>query len=175
MELLQVPPDKLHALWHLLAPLVKYGVEREGGRHTVPGIYNMIKTGEWVAFMIYADEDEADGAPHGVDRVRAVLTVQIFEELNEERICASRFLAGKNRTSWSWLVEALELFAVNNGCDRMEFLARKGWQKELRDYGYKASHILLEKRLRDGLPRQKSHNEHQRNAHGGSAHYVAAE
>ena len=41
--------------------------------------------------------------------------------------------------------ESEEDFAWYNKCDSMELIARPGWEKIIKRFGYKKSHVLLEK------------------------------
>jgi hypothetical protein len=42
-------------------------------------------------------------------------------------------------------IKKIEDFAWKNDCDSMELVARPGWEKVLRRFGYSKSHVLLEK------------------------------
>ena len=148
-DLAQVTPDKVDKVWPRLRERIAYGVEKSDGPATVEGLYEKAKSGEWDLHVVI--EDEAD------DPVRCVFLTQVYDEMDGRRVCAMRFLTGKNRVEWVWLVEALELWALQNGCDRMEMLVRarfpsngkmRGWVKDLYDYGYRQTHAFLEKDLR---------------------------
>ena len=44
------------------------------------------------------------------------------------------------------VLKHIEEFAWQNKCDLLELVARPGWKKVLKPFGYKESHILLEKK-----------------------------
>ena len=58
-------------------------------------------------------------------------------------------VTGKNRQRWQHLIEKLENFAKDQGCDCMELIARPGWQKILDKHNYFKTHVVLEKNLKE--------------------------
>jgi hypothetical protein len=58
-------------------------------------------------------------------------------------------MTGKHRDKWQHLVKKIEDFAWANDCDLMELVARPGWEKVLRKFGYSKSHVLLEKHKKE--------------------------
>ena len=65
-----------------------------------------------------------------------------------QKCCYIRIMTGHHREKWQHLIKELEKFAYENDCDKMELIARPGWEKVLRNFRYKKSHILLEKQLK---------------------------
>jgi hypothetical protein len=59
-------------------------------------------------------------------------------------------MTGHHREKWQHLIKHLEKFALDNNCDKMELIARPGWERVLRNFRYKKSHVLLEKQLKKG-------------------------
>ena len=51
-------------------------------------------------------------------------------------------------TAENIFIKHLEKFALDNNCDKMELIARPGWERVLRNFRYKKSHVLLEKSLK---------------------------
>ena len=50
------------------------------------------------------------------------------------------------RLQQGYKIKHIEDFAWQNKCDLLELVARPGWKKVLKPFGYKESHILLEKK-----------------------------
>ena len=46
------------------------------------------------------------------------------------------------------LIVKIENFAIDQGCDCMELIARPGWQKILDKHNYFRTHVVLEKNLK---------------------------
>ncbi len=49
---------------------------------------------------------------------------------------------------WQHLINKIEDFAKEEGCQMMELIARPGWQKIYNNYGYKRTHVVLEKQIK---------------------------
>ena len=63
-----------------------------------------------------------------------------------QRCLNIKIMTGKHREKWQHLIKHIEEFAWHNKCDLLELIARPGWKKVLKPFGYKESHILLEKK-----------------------------
>lgn len=55
--------------------------------------------------------------------------------------------SGKDRHSWQHLVAEIENLLRQAGCAMSRPIARTGWTKLLKQHGYKATHIMMEKKL----------------------------
>ena len=55
-------------------------------------------------------------------------------------------MTGSHREKWTHLIKQIEEFAWHNNCDLLELVARPGWKRVLKPFGYKESHVLLEKK-----------------------------
>jgi hypothetical protein len=55
------------------------------------------------------------------------------------------FIGGKDLESWKQpIVDALAEFGKLNGCDRIEFMGRRGWVKSLKQIGWKETYYHYE-------------------------------
>ena len=52
------------------------------------------------------------------------------------------------RNKWQHLISKREDFAKDEGCKMMELIARPGWQKVYNNHGYKRTHVVLEKQIK---------------------------
>lgn len=59
--------------------------------------------------------------------------------------CVLTHAAGEDMRSWLHLWDKIEAWAKGIGCERIEAIARPGWERVLRDM--KKTHVVLEKRL----------------------------
>ena len=57
-------------------------------------------------------------------------------------------MTGKQRNKWQHLVKVIEDFAKENKCQMLELIARPGWQKVMNNFGYKRTHVVLEKQIK---------------------------
>ncbi len=74
----------------------------------------------------------------------------LLTAISEDRLktCLVTHLAGKDCFAWLHLMEAVEDWARDIGCKRIEAKTRPGWEKILgRAFDLKKTHVVLEKRL----------------------------
>jgi hypothetical protein len=57
-------------------------------------------------------------------------------------------MTGRQRLKWQHLISEIEDFAKENGCKMMELIARPGWQRVLKIFDYKRTHVVLEKQIK---------------------------
>jgi histone acetyltransferase (RNA polymerase elongator complex component) len=53
-----------------------------------------------------------------------------------------------NELSGNILINEVEKFAKEEGCKMMELIARPGWKRVYNNYGYKRTHVVLEKQIK---------------------------
>jgi hypothetical protein len=81
-------------------------------------------------------------------RLRAVILTQLLlRHGGDGTNCRVMAIAGDDMAGWLHLLPDLEAWAKAQGCKIMEPLARPGWRKLLKPYGYRMTHVLLEKEL----------------------------
>ena len=64
------------------------------------------------------------------------------------KVCHIYIATGRQRHKWQHLINDIEDFAKAEGCQMMELIARPGWQKVYNNYGYKRTHVVLEKKIK---------------------------
>lgn len=77
--------------------------------------------------------------------VKAALLTQIADD--KLATCRITHLVGVDRDSWLHLFGAIEGWARELGCQRIEAIARPGWERAAKPLGMTKTHIVLEKRL----------------------------
>ena len=63
-------------------------------------------------------------------------------------VCHIYIMTGRQRHKWQHLISKIEDFAKEEGCEMMELIARPGWQKVYNNHGYKKTHVVLEKQIK---------------------------
>jgi len=58
-------------------------------------------------------------------------------------------VTGKNRKLWQDKIEIIETWGKQQGCTHLETYARPGWSRILKQYNYKVTHYLLERKLEE--------------------------
>lgn len=64
--------------------------------------------------------------------------------------------SGHSRHQWQSYITEIENWAISQGCERIESLARKGWSRVLKDW--EVSHYFIEKPLNYGKQLKTSDN-----------------
>lgn len=77
--------------------------------------------------------------------VKCVLLTSIADD--RLKTCLVTHLAGENYRAWLGLMGAVEDWARDIGCKRIEAKTRPGWEKLLGRFDLKKTHVVLEKRL----------------------------
>ena len=83
------------------------------------------------------------------DAIVAVMITEIHTHDNK-KVCHLLACVGEQMNDWIGAIEQVENWARSVGCQEIEPIARKGWERALRPYGYKLTHVVLCKDLGDG-------------------------
>lgn len=133
-RLVAVHPNEIRDVWGVLEEWMFKVSDGMGGRENMATLIARITSGEVVLWAIVKDQ-----------QVRGVVGTEFVESPTGLRSLVIRYCVGKKLVDWIHLVDVLEDYAVNNGCQKIETWARKGWAKHLPDY--RMTHVLLEKEL----------------------------
>lgn len=61
------------------------------------------------------------------------------------KVCNLRACGGSGVNNWIQLLELIETYARNHGCDLVRFMGRKGWSRLLKHY--RTDKVIMERRL----------------------------
>ena len=53
------------------------------------------------------------------------------------------FLSGFQFDKWKHLISTLEKFAKHNSCKSIDFFGREGWEKKVKEMGFKKIHTVF--------------------------------
>ena len=82
-----------------------------------------------------------------VDKYFGVVVTELIKR-KLGKVCHIYIATGRQRHKWQHLINKIEDFAKEEGCQMMELIARPGWQKVYNNYGYKRTHVVLEKQIK---------------------------
>jgi hypothetical protein len=125
--------DAIDALW----PSIEEKLERVADDKVhVSDIYDFVIDGVW---MLWACQ---------VPETSEITSVVVTEFINYPQVTNLRviFLSGDDE-DWAYGMSVFEDFARINKCHDVEVLGRKGWERVLKDRGFKLNHITLSKRI----------------------------
>lgn len=102
----------------------------------VQDVYDFVMDGTWMLWVCQVPESSE------------ITTVIVTEFIHYPQVTNLRivFLSGDDE-DWAYGIHVFEDFARINQCHDIEVLGRKGWERVLRDRGYKLNHITLSKRI----------------------------
>lgn len=134
----QVPVPYLAQVWPDIASWIAGVVDRSDGRWSIEMIATSFLTGDWQLWVVW------DG-----EAVAAVVATELYT-YNSTGMKLARVVmtTGQHAAKWAHLISEIEAWAVEQGADKIELMARKGWVKHMP--AYKMTHVLLEKDLRRG-------------------------
>ena len=132
-----VPPIHIQMIWEQVEPMLSPAVERSNGRWTTDFVYQSLVSGHkhlWVVF------DESAGICCAV-----VTSVMIYPG---KKMLSIDFLGGDKINYWAVkLLEVLNSFAKDAGCNGIEAYARFGFWKWLERDGFEQNCTVFEKRF----------------------------
>jgi hypothetical protein len=133
-----VPPEDVGLIWKQIEPLLLKPLEIDGFAYMPKDIFDSIlkkKMQLWISWNGKTNVVEAAIVTEIIDYPRL-------------RSCRYFLAGGTNMKSWfNPMKEQIEQWAIQNNCQRIELVGRKGWVKWLKDY--KQKHIILMKEFKN--------------------------
>ena len=136
IEQVLIPTNKVEQVWSFAVKDVADALARSNGYARAEHIKKWILEDKMQLWILW---DSQDKKYYGV-----VVTEIIQRPL--QRCLNIKIMTGSHREKWQHLVKQIEDFAWQNNCDLLELVARPGWKRVLKPFGYKESHVLLEKK-----------------------------
>lgn len=135
MTAILIPPEELPKVWENVRPWISAACGYNGNRYTAEDSMQEIARGEkqlWLA----AIEDITIG-----------VAITAIMEFPQKRCCIIDICTGERFGEWSYLIQNVEEWAKQKGCEQMFLIARPGMEKLLKDHGYLKTHSVFEKEL----------------------------
>jgi len=139
VELIFIPQKLVEKVWIKVEPDVKSALERSGQYANSNHIKQHCLKNEMQLWILWNKENK-DKKYYGVV-ITEVIQRPLIKVLN------IRIMVGNNRENWQHYISIIEDFAKQNGCDKMELIARPGWERVLKQFNYTKSHVVLDKNL----------------------------
>ena len=135
IQLINVPTNNVNKVWKIVKIDIANSLSRSNGYAKQEHIKNWILENKMQLWILW---DSKDKKYYGV-----VVTEIIQRPL--QRCLNIKIMTGSHRDKWQHLIKHIEDYAWQNNCDSLELVARPGWKRVLKPFGYKESHVLLEK------------------------------
>jgi|TARA_R100001244_G_scaffold21433_1_gene22791 hypothetical protein len=142
ITLVNIPNKSVNETWGLVKTDIANALNRSNGYALADHIKKWILESKMQLWILWDAEANKDSKYYGV-----VVTEIIQRPL--QRCLNIKIMIGKHREKWQHLIKHIEDFAWINNCDLLELVARPGWKKILKPFGYTESHVLLEKKKKE--------------------------
>ena len=138
IKLYNIPTKSVDEVWKVVKNDIANALSRSNGYALSDHIKEWIKQQKMQLWILWDSEAEKEKY-YGV-----VVTEVIQRPL--QRCLNIKIMIGRHREKWQHLIKHIEDFAWQQNCDLLELVARPGWKKILKPFGYRESHVLLEKK-----------------------------
>jgi hypothetical protein len=142
IDLVPIPKENTDQVWHHCESMIADALARSNGYALAKHFKEWIKENKMHLWFLWDTENDVQ------DRMFGVVVTEIIQRPLHKSLNI-KIMTGKHRDKWQHLVKKIEDFAWANDCDLMELVARPGWEKVLRKFGYSKSHVLLEKHKKE--------------------------
>lgn len=133
-----VRTEDVDIMWESVAGYLQDAVDQNQGEFTLEDVRHDLLTGRMVLWIAY-DKDA---------RLQACAVCEM-RRFTQRTICYIILLGGDGFDNWHWAINAIEEWARENGADAVAALARKGFIKTMRQYGYREPYTVIQKDLTD--------------------------
>ncbi len=130
-DLICIDPARIDEMWPHVRDRIRAAVERTG-LSSFADIESDVLTGMQLCWIAWDGKE-----------ILAAATTQLVKPY--DKVCVLTACSGYDRDKWLPLFAEIEKYAENEGCSSMRIYGRKGWERVLT--GYRAEHVILEKRL----------------------------
>ena len=139
IELITVPTKSVNEVWALVKTDIANALNRSNGYALADHIKKWIIEEKMQLWILWDKEAAKESKYYGL-----VVTEILQRPL--QRCLNMRIMTGRHREKWQHLIKHIEDFAWLNNCDSLELIARPGWKKVLKPFGYTETHVLLQKK-----------------------------
>ena len=138
IELVQIPKKNIDIVWRQCKTMIADAMASSNNYANASHFKQWISENKMQLWFLWDKEADIDQRLYGI-----VVTEIIQRPL--QRCLNIKIMTGKHREKWQHLIKHIENFAWQNNCDLLELVARPGWKRVLKPFGFKESHVLLEK------------------------------
>ena len=138
IELVQIPKENIDIVWRQCKTMIADAMASSNNYANASHFKQWISENKMQLWFLWDKEADIDQRLYGI-----VVTEIIQRPL--QRCLNIKIMTGKHREKWQHLIKHIENYAWQNNCDLLELVARPGWKRVLKPFGFKESHVLLEK------------------------------
>jgi len=139
VNVLSIIAKDVERFWSLVHFMIAESLKYSGGFATPQFIKSELMKGQMQLFIVFGSDDGLQNKVFGclVTRIMNLPNLRQLEGI---------ILTGEKRELWQdEMAEMIENFAIQNECKRLCMLARPGWSRIVKKYGWKVKHVELQK------------------------------
>ena len=134
-----IPARYIDDVWSECEKYVVMGINKAQEEMNEHDIYYFLKDAEMQLWVVF-DEDNGK-------EIKAVVTTQIIN-YPQKKVCRIVTLGGDGMDEWvAQVLDVLEEWSIEQDCDAMETVCRKGFVKKLKNFGYEQTYTIVGKEL----------------------------
>lgn len=134
IEVYQIPPEQFDEYWPHIEGYMERAAKYTYGRYKVEDIRNTLNEGGCELWAALRPDRTVTGA--------VITAITVHPQM---KTLTMVFCGGVDRDSWKEpMVSAMQKYARDNGCTKLEATARKGWFGVFKNDGYVERAVMFE-------------------------------
>lgn len=132
--LVPIHTDKINELWPRILPWAQEFCQHSQESYDPPYILEKLNNAKMQLWLVMNDAD-----------IFGIILTEV--RMTKIKECVIVVATGEDMESSVHLLKTLEKYALLMGCKKMIGIARPGWERVLKPFGYKKTHVQVEKFL----------------------------
>jgi|TARA_R100001463_G_scaffold135750_1_gene199565 predicted MPP superfamily phosphohydrolase len=141
MNLVRIPTSNIDDVWNLVKKDIQEALSYSGNHTDSDFVLETLKQQKFQLWIVWDKEKKKTK-----DKYYGVVITEVIKR-KLRKSCNIFVVTGKHRQKWQHLISVLEDFALEQECNNMELIARKGWERIMEQFNYKKTHVVLEKSI----------------------------
>jgi|TARA_B100000424_G_C22913720_1_gene486111 type II secretory pathway component PulJ len=142
MNLVRIPTKELDKVWSLIEKDIRQALLYSGQLTNSDFVLQTAKQDKFQVWVLWDKKQKTT-----LDKYFGVVVTELIQR-QLGKVCHVYIMTGRQRQKWQHLVKVVEDFAKENKCQMVELIARPGWQKVMNNFGFKRTHVVLEKQIK---------------------------
>ena len=139
VSILPLEPKDIETFWPLAEFMVTEALVYSGKYADAKWVYDELKKDLMQCWIMFGSDEDEENKVFGI----CVGRIGVLPNFNQYEIL---ICTGKRRDLWEDnLVKTITDFALVNSCKRLSIMARPGWERVSKQWGWKKKHVQLEK------------------------------
>jgi len=141
MNLVRIPTSNIDDVWNLVKKDIQEALSYSGNHTDSDFVLETLKQQKFQLWIVWDKEKKTTK-----DKYYGVVITEVIKR-KLRKSCNIFVVTGEHRQKWQHLISVLEDFALEQECNNMELIARKGWERIMEQFNYKKTHVVLEKSI----------------------------